>query len=113
MKVEMSKKCTPMWREAHSKSTSTKHTTFGPLLEVEMSKKCTPLWREAHFQDVVLRGRREGFTWQSEQSGDFVAFPKTMASDLQRICKDAFSVAGAVQKRHVHERGWEVRALIS
>ena len=33
-----------------SKSTCTKHTRFGPLLEVEMSKKCTPLWREAHFQ---------------------------------------------------------------
>ena len=33
-----------------SKSTCTKHTTFGPLLEVEMSKKCTPLWREAHFE---------------------------------------------------------------
>ena len=32
------------------KSTCTKHTRFGPLLEVEMSKKCTPLWREAHFQ---------------------------------------------------------------
>ena len=87
-----------------SKSKCTKHTTFGPLLEVEMSKKCTPLWREAHFQDVVLRGRREGFTWQSEQSGDFVAFPKTMASDLQRICKDAFSVAGAVQKTCSWER---------
>ena len=33
-----------------SKSKSTKHTRFGPLLEVEMSKKCTPLWREAHFE---------------------------------------------------------------
>ena len=33
-----------------SKSTCTKHTTFGPLLEVEMSKKCTPLWREARFE---------------------------------------------------------------
>jgi len=31
-----------------SKSTCTKHTSFGPLLEVEMSKKCMPLWREAH-----------------------------------------------------------------
>ena len=30
----------------------------------------------------------------------FVAFPKTMAGvgHLKRICKDAFSVAGAVQK---------------
>ena len=60
-----------------SKSTCTKHTMFGPLLEVELSKKCTPLRREAHFQvkmlktphaqttfgrsDVVWRGRRKGF----------------------------------------------------
>ena len=34
-----------------SKSTCTKHLSFGPLLEVViMSKKCTPLWREAHFE---------------------------------------------------------------
>ena len=33
-----------------SKSNSTKHLSFGPLLEVAMWKKCTPLWREAHFQ---------------------------------------------------------------
>ena len=75
----MSKKCTPLWREAHFqvkmhkahhgrstlrcrksarhcgakdifKSKCTKHTRFGPLLEVAMSKKCTPLWREAHFE---------------------------------------------------------------
>ena len=50
LEVEMSKKCTPLWREAHFKSKCTKHTMFGPLLEVEMSKKCTPLWREAHVQ---------------------------------------------------------------
>ena len=74
LEVEMSKKCTPLWSEAHfqasdhfwklrcrksarrcgakhiSKSKCTKHTMFGPLLEVEMLKKCTPLRREAHFQ---------------------------------------------------------------
>ena len=75
----MSKKCTPLWREAHfqvkmyktpisdhflklrcrksarrcgakhiCKSKCTKHTNVGP--KVEMSKKCTPLWREAHFE---------------------------------------------------------------
>ena len=49
LEVEMSKKCTPLWREA-LKSKCTKHTRIGPLLEVEMSKKCTVLWREAHFQ---------------------------------------------------------------
>ena len=100
----MSKKCTPLLREAHfevnmykthhfwklrcrksarrcgakhiSKSKSTKHTILGPLLEVDMSKKCTPLWREAHFEfksvkhwrsqttfgrsDFVSHGRRKG-----------------------------------------------------
>ena len=50
LEVEMSKKCTRLWREAHLKSKCTKHTNVGPLLEVPMSKKCTPLWREAHFQ---------------------------------------------------------------
>ena len=85
--VEMSKKCTPLWREAHfqvkmykahqhrttfgscdvgksarrcgakhiSKSTCSKHTMFGPLLEVQMSKKCTPLWGEAHFEFKMLK----------------------------------------------------------
>ena len=68
LEVAMSKKCTPLWREAHfevksvknwrsrttfgswdvkkvhiSKSKCTKHTSSGPLLEVKMSKKCTPL----------------------------------------------------------------------
>ena len=78
LEVEMSKKCTPLWREAHfeqntplsdhfwklrrrksarrcgakhiTKSKCTKHHMFAPLLEVQMSKKCTPLWREAHFE---------------------------------------------------------------
>ena len=67
-----------------SKSTCTKHTRVGPLLEVEMSKKCTPLWREAHFEvkiyktpharatfggsDVVARGRRKGLCTLSKVS---------------------------------------------
>ena len=50
LQVQMSKKCTPLWREAdfEVKMYKTHHcrTTFG----VEMSKKCTSLWREAHFQ---------------------------------------------------------------
>ena len=45
----MSKKCTPLWREAHFEVKMYK-TILGPLLEVEMSKKCTPLWRDAHFE---------------------------------------------------------------
>ena len=65
LEVQMAKKCTPLWREAHfqvkmykthhvvARSTfpsQNVHTSSGPLLEVQMSKKCTPLWREAHFQ---------------------------------------------------------------
>ena len=70
-----------------AKSKCTKHHMFAPLLEVQMSfrvagaRDCAPLQKWA---------KRKGF----------VAFPKTMASmgHLKRICKDAFSVAGAVQK---------------
>ena len=60
---------------------------FAPLLDVEASfcaagaRDCAPCQKWA---------KREGF----------VAFPKTMAGvgHLERICKDAFSVAGAVQE---------------
>ena len=118
LEVETSKKCTPLWREAHFEVKMYK--TFGPLLEVVMSKKCTPLWREAHFEvksaknwgvrstfgrsDAVLRGRRDCAPCQkikkwAKREG-FVAFPETMASvgHLKKICKDAFSVAGTVQE---------------
>ena len=50
LEVEMSKKCTPLWREAHFEVKMYKTHMLGALLEVEMSKKCTPLWREAHFE---------------------------------------------------------------
>ena len=47
----MSKKCTPLWREAHLERQNVQNTaTSDHLLEVEMLKKCTPLWREAHFE---------------------------------------------------------------
>ena len=82
LEVEMSKKCTPLWREAHfqvkmckthhcwttfgssarrcgakdiSKSKRAKHTIVGPLSEVQMWKKCTPLWHEAHFEVKMLK----------------------------------------------------------
>ena len=77
LEVDMSKKCTPLWREAHFEvkmyKTHRLRSTFGSW-DVE---KCTPLWREAHIQvktlkaqharttfegsDVVLRGRCQGF----------------------------------------------------
>ena len=106
----MSKKCTPLWCEAHFQVKRTKHLSFGALLEAEMSKKCMPLWRDAHFEVKsaknwgvrnAFRGRRKGAPYQKwAKRGGFVAFLKSMAAvgHLKRICKDAFSVAGAVQE---------------
>ena len=37
------------------KSTCTKHTILGPLLEVCMWKNGTPLWREAHSKVKMLK----------------------------------------------------------
>ena len=54
MEVETSKKCTPLWREAISKSSVLKTDGLGPLLDVQMSK-CTRLWREAISKSKVLR----------------------------------------------------------
>ena len=50
VEVEMLKKCTPLWREAHLEVKVLKTDGFGALLEVEMTKKCTALWREAHLE---------------------------------------------------------------
>ena len=94
-----------------SKSKSTKHTRFGPLLEVEMSKKCTPLWREAHFEVEMLKtphvratfGRSDVVSWQVQGIVHLVKSEENLrvlagVGHLKRICKDAFSVADAVQE---------------
>ena len=63
LEVQMSKKCTPLWREAHFQVKSVKNwrsrTTFGGSDVEKVSKKCTPLWREAHFE--VKIGKHWGF----------------------------------------------------
>ena len=64
LEVEMSKKCTPLWREAHSKSKMLKTDGPRPLLEVELSKKCTPLWREAHFQVKMYKTHQVRFSYR-------------------------------------------------
>ena len=95
LEVEMLKKCTPLWREAHfevkmlktqgvrttfgasdvekvhvvmARSTfrsCTKHTIVGPLLEVAIRKKCTPLWREAHFEVKMYKTHQVRTTFGS------------------------------------------------
>ena len=87
LEVEMSKKYTPLWREAH--------------FEVKMLK--TPGVRTTFGgSDVVSRGGRKGLCTLSRVSKTwgFVAFPKAMAGvgHLKRICKDGFRVAGAVRE---------------
>ena len=88
LEVEMSKKYTLLWREAHFEVKMYKahhvQTTFGRA-------------------ELVSRGRRKGlctFSKVSTKCEGFVAFPKTMAGvgHLRRIFKDACRVAGAVQK---------------
>ena len=146
----MSKKCTPLWREAHLQVKNLKHRTFGPLLEVEMSKKVHAVVARSTFrcQNVQNTPVRTTFgSWDVEKSArrcgakhiskskcekhlgfgplldvqmcfrvagardcgpcqkwakreGFVAFPKTMAGvgHLNRICKNAFSMAGTIQE---------------
>ena len=60
LEVEMSKKCTRLWCEAHFQVKCSIHAMFGPLLEVEMSKRCTRLWREAHVQVKSVKVRGSG-----------------------------------------------------
>ena len=69
-----------------------KHQGFGPLLDVQMS--------------FHVAGARDCGPYQKwAKCEGFVAFPKTMASVgyLKRICKDAFSVPGAVQETCLSE----------
>ena len=72
--VEMLKKCTPLWREAHFqvKMYKTLHVSR-PLLEVQMSKKCTPLWREAHFEVKMYKTLTTFGSWDVEKVHAVVA----------------------------------------
>ena len=148
LEVEMSKKCTPLWREAHFQiktyKTHQPWNTFGrwhvPKLHgvvapstfrsqnvknstVEMSKKCTPLWREAQSQiksvkltgfrstfwrsDVVLRGRRKGFGIFSKVSktwGFCISKKRWQAWDIWRGSAKMHFAWPVQYKRHVHQR---------
>jgi len=105
LEVEMSKKCTPLWREAHFevKMLKTLHvrTTFGR-------------------SDVVLRGRRKGLCTLSKMSKTW-GFCGISKNDGRRGTFEIIWRGSAKMhfpwqaqyKRHVHQRCKEVRALIS
>ena len=76
--LEMFKKCTPLWREAHFQVKMLKHYMLGPLLKFQM-------W-------FCVAGARDSAPCQKWPKREgFVAFPKTMAGV-------GFRVAGAVQE---------------
>ena len=71
LEVVMSKKCTPLWREAHFQVKSVKNwrsrTTFGGSDVEKVSKKCTPLWREAHLEvKSVKKVRVLSLFWRAD-----------------------------------------------
>ena len=116
------KKCTLLWREAHLQAKKLKKTSRSEHFW-KLMKNGTPLWREAYFEvkthkhymyapplEVQMSFRVAGARdcgpcqkWAKREG--FIAFPKTMAGvgHLKRICKDAFSVAGAIQETYSSE----------
>ena len=120
LEVEMSKKCTPLRREAHSRVKSVKHwrsqTTFGSwdvnkvhavvARNTFPNQKCQELQESDHFWTFRLFRCR--FAWQARRVV-FLSTFKTMASvghwnrsgkrgTLEQIWKDAFRLARAVQE---------------
>ena len=63
LEVEMSKKCTPLWHEAHLEVKMRKAHQGGST--VEMSKKCTPLWRDAHVEVKMYEAQKLRSTFGS------------------------------------------------
>ena len=55
LEVATSKKCMPLWHEAHVEVKMYKTLQLRALLEVAMSNKCTVLWREAHLEVKMLK----------------------------------------------------------
>ena len=94
LEVEMSKKCTPLWLEAHFqvKMYKTPHarSTCGSW-DVE---KCTPLWREAHFQVNMYKAHhaRSNFgSWDVEKVHAVVARSTFPSQHVQSTpCSEQF-----------------------
>ena len=119
LEVEMSKKCTPLWREAEFEvkmyKTHQLRTTFGSwdVEKVHAVVARSTFWSQKMSKvqktdgyGVLSPGRRKGLCtlrWAKREAS--VAFPKAMAGvgHLKRIFKDACRVPGAVQKTRSSE----------
>ena len=109
LEVAMSKKCMPLWREAHFEVQNVKHLSIGPLLEVAMSKKCMPLWREAHFEVNMYKTPQYRTTfgsWDVEKAHAVVGRSTVRSENGQNTtcsrhfwrfrCRSAWQVQGIV-----------------
>ena len=97
LEVEMSKKCTPLWREAHFEVKSVNwrsRTTFGSC-DVE---KVHPLWREAHFEVKMYKTHHARATFGS--------------SDVEKVhavvARSTFRIQN-VQNTSAPDHFWKVR----
>ena len=93
LEVQMSKKCTPLWGEAHFEVNMLKTPMFGPLLGVQMS------FRVVGAKDSGLCqkwAKREGFCSISKNDGGRGTFEE----DLQRC----IFRGQAQNKRHAYQR---------
>ena len=110
------KKCTPLWREAHLQVKKQKTSHVRSTFESCDVEKVHAIMERSTFRSQNAQSTpctdhfwtfRSRFAWQAQgivhlvkceqDVRVFVAFLKTMAGvgHLKRICKDAFSVAGA------------------
>jgi len=68
LEVEMSKKCTPLWREENFEVKCTKHTKFGALLEVEMWKSARRCGAKQISKSTCTKHTRFGALLEVEMS---------------------------------------------
>jgi len=87
LEVAMSKKCTPLWREAHFEVKSVKKLMSS---EHFWRFRCRFAWQAQGIMHVVKSEQNMRVSWHSQ----------TMAGvgHLQRMWQDVFRVAGAVQE---------------
>ena len=64
-KVQTSKKCTPLWREAHVEVKTYKTSQLRSTFRSCVMKKCTPLWCEARFQVKMYKAHNARTTFGS------------------------------------------------
>ena len=91
LEVEMSKKCTLLWRGAHFEANMLRAPHACTILDHFWTFRCRFACQAQGIQHLPKKGaKREGF----------VAVSKTLAGvgHLKRICQDAFRVACAIQE---------------